>query len=122
MTAMSVEELLERIRQDHWVLSGKPTVRGLRVSAGRIVNSLAAGMSRGEIRAEFPELTEDDIDACELYAVKLILSVRRAADDGTFDELRAITEQTDSELLDAVLNYADHLGQRLAQLPRSRAG
>lgn len=42
---------------------GKPCIRGLRITVGDILGWLAAGMSREEIVADFPELTEEDITA-----------------------------------------------------------
>jgi uncharacterized protein (DUF433 family) len=43
-------------------------VRGLRIAVADVFGWLAAGMSHAEIRAEYPELTEEDIRACLAYA------------------------------------------------------
>lgn len=48
--------------------SGKPCVRGLRITVYDVLEWLASGMSREEILDDFPELTEDDITACLLFA------------------------------------------------------
>jgi len=48
--------------------SGKPCIRGLRITVQDVLEYLAAGMSHEEIVAEFPELTEDDIRACLAFA------------------------------------------------------
>jgi uncharacterized protein (DUF433 family) len=47
---------------------GRPCIRGMRIAAGDVLGWLAAGMSHGEILADYPELTEDDIRACLAYA------------------------------------------------------
>ena len=48
--------------------SGKPTIRGMRITVYDVLSYLAAGMSVKEILADFPYLTEDDIHACLSYA------------------------------------------------------
>ena len=40
---------------------GKPCIRGMRITVGDVLGWLAAGMSRDEIIADYPELTSDDI-------------------------------------------------------------
>ncbi|MFL5072334.1 MAG: DUF433 domain-containing protein [Xanthobacteraceae bacterium] len=47
---------------------GRPCIRGMRITVGDVLGWLAAGMSQAEIRADHPELTEDDIRACLAYA------------------------------------------------------
>jgi uncharacterized protein (DUF433 family) len=47
---------------------GRPCVRGMRIAVADCLGWLAAGMSHGEILADYPELTEDDIRACLAYA------------------------------------------------------
>jgi uncharacterized protein (DUF433 family) len=48
--------------------SGKPCIRGLRITVYDVLSYLASGMSHEEIIADFPELTEADILACLSYA------------------------------------------------------
>lgn len=48
--------------------SGKPTIRGLRVTVYDVLSYLAAGMSHQQILDDFPYLTEEDIQACLAYA------------------------------------------------------
>ncbi len=48
--------------------SGKPTIRGLRMTVYDVLSYLAAGMTHQEILTEFPYLTEEDIRACLSYA------------------------------------------------------
>lgn len=48
--------------------SGKPCIRGLRITAYDVLSWLAEGMSRDEIIDDFPELNSGDITACLLFA------------------------------------------------------
>jgi uncharacterized protein (DUF433 family) len=48
--------------------SGKPCVRGLRITVYDVLSYLAAGMTVDELLADFPELTRDDVLACLSYA------------------------------------------------------
>ncbi|HEU5017501.1 MAG TPA: DUF433 domain-containing protein [Pseudolabrys sp.] len=47
---------------------GRPCVRGSRIAVADVLGWLAAGMSHDDIRADYPELSEDDIRACLAYA------------------------------------------------------
>ena len=47
---------------------GRPCVRGLRIAVADVLGWLAAGLSHDDIRADYPELTEDDIRACLAHA------------------------------------------------------
>lgn len=44
--------------------SGKPCIRGLRITVTDVLEYLASGMSEAEILEDFPELTREDIRAC----------------------------------------------------------
>ena len=48
--------------------SGKPCVRGLRITVHDVLDYLAAGMTQEEILSDFPDLTETDIRACLAFA------------------------------------------------------
>ncbi|MBX3076842.1 DUF433 domain-containing protein [Candidatus Obscuribacterales bacterium] len=48
--------------------SGKPCIRGLRITVSDVLEYLASGMSNDEIISDFPELTTDDIRACLAFA------------------------------------------------------
>jgi uncharacterized protein (DUF433 family) len=48
--------------------SGKPCVRGLRITVYDILNMLAEGMSFEEIMSDFPRINKEDILACLAYA------------------------------------------------------
>lgn len=59
---------LHRITSNPAVLSGKPTVRGLRISVSDILDLLAAGAGRKEILEDYPYLEDGDITAALEYA------------------------------------------------------
>lgn len=48
--------------------SGKPCIRGLRITVSDVLDYLAGGMSQQEILSDFPDLTEMDIRACLAFA------------------------------------------------------
>lgn len=48
--------------------SGKPCIRGLRITVYDVLSYLAAGMTIDEIIGDFPDLTRDDVLACLSYA------------------------------------------------------
>ena len=59
---------LDRITINPTVMTGRPCIRGLRVTVGNILNLLGTGRSRAEILAAYPCLDNDDLDACLQYA------------------------------------------------------
>lgn len=48
--------------------SGKPCIRGLRITVSDVLDYLASGMSDNEVLADFPDLTREDIRACLAFA------------------------------------------------------
>ncbi len=48
--------------------SGKPCIRGMRITVTDVLEYLASGMTEDEILEDFPELTRDDIRACYAFA------------------------------------------------------
>ena len=48
--------------------SGKPCIRGLRITVYDVLEYLASGMTHEQILADLPYLTEQDILACLAYA------------------------------------------------------
>ncbi|HEV2765894.1 MAG TPA: DUF433 domain-containing protein [Pyrinomonadaceae bacterium] len=48
--------------------SGKPCIRGMRITVQDVLEYLASGMTQEEILEDFPDLTRDDILACLAYA------------------------------------------------------
>jgi uncharacterized protein (DUF433 family) len=48
--------------------SGKPCIRGMRITVYDVLSYLASGMTQDEILEDFPYLTATDILACLSYA------------------------------------------------------
>ncbi len=48
--------------------SGKPCIRGMRITVQDILEYLAGGMPEDQILEDFPELTREDIKACLAFA------------------------------------------------------
>jgi uncharacterized protein (DUF433 family) len=48
--------------------SGKPCIRGLRITVYDVLSYLAADMTIEEVLEDFPALTKEDILACLSYA------------------------------------------------------
>jgi len=48
--------------------SGKPCIRGLRITVYDVLSYLAAGMTIDEIVSDFPPLTREDVLACLSFA------------------------------------------------------
>ena len=48
--------------------SGKPCIRGMRITVQDVLEYLASGMTEEEILRDFSELTRDDIRACLAFA------------------------------------------------------
>jgi uncharacterized protein (DUF433 family) len=62
--------LANRITVEPGKRSGKPCIRGLRITVSDVLEYLASGMAEAEILADFPELTTEDIRACLAFAAE----------------------------------------------------
>jgi uncharacterized protein (DUF433 family) len=71
---MSDRELLDRITLDPKVMTGKPVIRGTRLTVEYILNLLAHGATAETILEEYDGLTREDIRACLLFATKSLES------------------------------------------------
>ena len=58
----------ERITIEPGKRSGKPCIRGMRITVYDVFEWLASGMTPETIIKEYPELTLEDIQACYKYA------------------------------------------------------
>ena len=58
----------ERITVDPSVRSGKPCVKGTRITVYDVLEYLAGGMSEDDILADFADLAREDIRACLAFA------------------------------------------------------
>ncbi|MEZ6112180.1 MAG: DUF433 domain-containing protein [Pirellulaceae bacterium] len=65
---MSDEQLLQRIVSDPAIMTGKPVIRGTRLTVEYILNLLAHGSTVEEICGEYEGLEVDDLRACLLFA------------------------------------------------------
>jgi uncharacterized protein (DUF433 family) len=67
---MKDEQLLKRIMINPKVMVGKPVIRGTRLTVEYILNLLAHGATVAEILEEYEDLTQEDVQACLLFATK----------------------------------------------------
>ena len=63
-----MKDLIDHIVIDPAVRSGKPCIRGTRITVYDVLEYLAGGMTGEELLQEFPELTSDDIQAVLQFA------------------------------------------------------
>ena len=61
-------EYKSRITLEPGKRSGRPCIRGMRITVQDVLTYLAAGMSHEEVLADFPYLVKEDILACLAYA------------------------------------------------------
>jgi uncharacterized protein (DUF433 family) len=50
--------------------SGKPTIRGLRITVYDVLAMLAQGMTTEQVLEDFPELEKEDVMACLAFAAE----------------------------------------------------
>jgi uncharacterized protein (DUF433 family) len=67
-----MDQLLKRISVDPKVMTGKPVIRGTRITVEAVLERLYGGMSEAEILRDFPHIAPDDIRAAKLYALEVI--------------------------------------------------
>jgi uncharacterized protein (DUF433 family) len=58
----------ERIVSDPAVRSGKPCIKGTRMTVADVLEYLAGGMTEDDILRDFPALVREDIRACLAFA------------------------------------------------------
>ena len=78
-----MQDLLNRITFNQDVLSGKPLIRGLRISVEMILELLAKGSTEEEILEDYPQLESADLRAALLYAHHMV------ATEEVFDRIAA---------------------------------
>lgn len=61
-------KLEDRITIAPGVRSGKPCIKGTRITVYDILEYLAGGMTEAQLLADFPSLEADDIRACLAFA------------------------------------------------------
>ena len=63
-----------RITLDPAVLTGKPVIRGSRISVEFVIGLMADGWSEADILANYPGITHEDIIASLAYARDMLSS------------------------------------------------
>jgi uncharacterized protein (DUF433 family) len=67
---------VSRIILDPSVLTGKPVIRGTRISVDLVLELLASGWNESTILHEYPGLEREDILACIRYAQEIVRDER----------------------------------------------
>jgi len=69
---MTKERLLERIIVDKAIMTGKPVIRGTRITVDLILKLLAQDQSIESILEDYPHLRRDDILAALMYGSSVV--------------------------------------------------
>jgi uncharacterized protein (DUF433 family) len=69
---MDERALLDRITTNPKIFGGKPIIRGRRLAVEHVLGMMAAGDSAETILEGYPWLKVEDIQACLLYARRLV--------------------------------------------------
>ena len=67
---MTDQQLLERISLEPAIMTGKPVIRGTRLTVEYVLNLLAHGAAKADIVQEYEGLAPEDIQACLLFATR----------------------------------------------------
>ena len=62
----------ERVTVDNDLHHGDPCIKDTRIPVAMIVGSLADGMTYGQIRQAYPQLSDEDISASLAYAADVL--------------------------------------------------
>ncbi len=65
-------DLLARITVNPKIYGGKPIIRGMRVAVEHVLGMLAAGDTPQAILEAYPYLEREDIQACLIFARRLV--------------------------------------------------
>ena len=69
---MNEQELLKRITVNPRIFGGKPIIQGRRLAVEHVMGMLAAGDTIETILEGYPWLEREDIQACLIYAYRLV--------------------------------------------------
>ena len=69
---MDETKLLERVTVNPKIFGGKPIIRGRRLAVEHVLGMLAAGDTPETIMDGYPWLEPEDIQACLVYARRLV--------------------------------------------------
>ena len=63
---------LDRITTNPEIMNGQPCIRGMRLTVRRVIEAVALYPNRDELKAEYPELDDEDVrQALEFAAQNL---------------------------------------------------
>jgi len=62
----------DRITVDPRVMNGQPCIRNMRLTVKRVVSLAAQGLDREALRADYPELEDEDIRQALEYAASMV--------------------------------------------------
>lgn len=65
---MQEKKLINRIVVDPTIMTGKPTIKGTRLTVQHILGLLAQGMNIEEILREYINISKEDVLACLAFA------------------------------------------------------
>ena len=69
---MSTQSAFTRITSNPAVLNGQPIIRGTRLTVRRVVEAVALYPDRAELMAEYPGLTDADVEEALRYAASCV--------------------------------------------------
>ncbi len=72
MKTANTDDLLDRIVVNPAVMTGKPVIRGTRLTIQFILGLLSNGMTTQEILIEYSGLQAEDIHACIRFAAEML--------------------------------------------------
>ena len=110
---VTAERLLQRLTVDPKILGGKPTIRGRRLAVEHVLGMLAAGDRPEMILEGYPWLKLEDIQACLVYAHRLVAHERVDLTlGGAADYLNGVNRKSlhQSELRAGILGPAEPSG------------
>lgn len=61
---------LDRITVDPDIMNGQPCIRGMRLTVRRVVQAIAVYPDRNDLKAQYPELQDEDIAQALEYAAR----------------------------------------------------
>lgn len=73
------DNILDRIEINPEIMTGKPVIKGTRMTVEFILQLLADGQSKEYILEQYPFLNQNDIKACLLYAIKQLSVIKSNA-------------------------------------------
>jgi len=69
---MSASTVFDRITIEVGKMNGQPCIRGLGLTVRRVLEALSTYDSREELRADYPELEDEDIRQALAYAAAML--------------------------------------------------